>query len=1737
MRCGIASARSAAATARASHTGQAKQSAVARPKKSAPAVRRRVAWRPIIAAAAAAAPIAFHTLSASATDVIWNGGSGAWSTASQWSTGTAPNAANVDVYIDGGNGTVSSSVLLDLANIATHNLTIDAGDSLSMPSTSALLFGNLSVNGSLSAGNRITLFGGPLIDGAGSIQLTGASADVRNATTNAINIGSSLLMHGAGTLEDATTNGGGYVNFGTISADLAGGAIQLNHIDNRGTLSAVNGGSLVLGGGWQNHGAIQLIDSSITFNGAYSTDLFAAMSVSGSNSQVVLNGAIDNTGRALIASPTTGNIQTNGVVHGGTVAASGGRTLTLSGSVDGVTIASDVATPGLQVFNGLTLTNNATLQPPTLLFSGTGAQKLDGAGQIVMSAPASRITNYSPGPIAIGPGILIHGSSGKMVGQDYGGGFVNQGTISADAPGPFGAPLEVSGLVNYGTLQAINGGNLGLFDVTNNGILRVVDSTLTLEGSVALAALGNFSFSGSNSAVVLTGVLDNSSQVLNVTPALGNTWTIRDAGGIRGGTVTASAGKLIIGPVQNGITDMPTLDSVTLQTDLSFLPGGQLLIKNGLILASATIDAGGGGGNNSQIIFGGTASQTIGGNGTINASGVTLHVDQNATLGPGITLHGESGNWAGAAPLTNRGTMAVSTGAVTCSDGDWTNFGLIEATSGGSLSFKPQGSNPVRNGGTILASTGGSLYINNLQNQPAGSVLVADASSSIFLDGAWSNQGSMTISGGTVILGGAFSAGDIGNLTLSNGGTLRFSGKLTGGVVNLDATGSWRVALAPVYGPPTPTFSGGATVTSSLGNKLLIEFANVDGATFAADAALMTQGASLYVGPGGLRLAGSTIDLSGGLATGGGAGSGTANGVLLLLNSTLTGNGQIVFGAQAGSQVAFSGTNFSVAAGILVRGQNGTINPNALPFVNYGTVSADVSVGNITIWNVNNVGTIRALNGGAITLQGAWQNSGGAILVSDAILNLGGTFSPAVIGSLARSGASVVNLTGTLQLPPGGSFTLDDVSGSWNLVGGAVQGASTAAATVSTAGSAQFILPPGASGSFSNVTLNAAPVFGNGSTLGLSGLVTLNGTVLDLSSAGSTGTNHAGITINGTMAGAGQVILGASGSDDVRSAGSGGTIGAGIIIRGNRGIVHGVDGVLTNFGTVLAEVPGGTITLSGVNNQGTVRASNGGSLFLASFTNNGTVLVDGGGPVTLGDAWVNNGTVLLNASPLIVSGTVLTANFGNFSDPGGTVRVQGTLVNTGRTLSLDSSITQWLLSGGTLRGGTVSSTAGASLFVGSNGGTLDSVTLNGVTAAFSQSGTNLTIANGLTLTNGARLDPAGGTNGFYGNILFTGTSGIALGGIGELSIGSNGSNTSALNNSNGPKPLTIGPGILIHGKNASIGPNTALDGGFINQGTILADVAGGTFTFRGRFTNQGTIQALNGGALSLQGTAFIQTAGALRSPGDVPNAGLLQISGGSASLGSLSGTTGSTILGNTTPGPAVPMTLSSFVQSSLTIHNTGVLTINPSPTRLTSSALALSIDGAGTLDLANAELLTASTPATIKSYLASAYGPNQDWSGPGLTSAVARTNSTNYSLAYAAGSDLSAQDAAVKLHDGSPLPTNQTVVRVTLTGDANLDGVVDFFDLSQLLGYKYNTAQPASYTDGDLNYDGKVDFFDITTLLSANYNTGQTYLGSAAQPSAQRSSAATTTPEPTLIALPLALASAALGRRRRPSPK
>ena len=99
-------------------------------------------------------------------------------------------------------------------------------------------------------------------------------------------------------------------------------------------------------------------------------------------------------------------------------------------------------------------------------------------------------------------------------------------------------------------------------------------------------------------------------------------------------------------------------------------------------------------------------------------------------------------------------------------------------------------------------------------------------------------------------------------------------------------------------------------------------------------------------------------------------------------------------------------------------------------------------------------------------------------------------------------------------------------------------------------------------------------------------------------------------------------------------------------------------------------------------------------------------------------------------------------------------------------------------------------------------------------------------------------------------------------------------------------------------------------------------------------------------------------------------------------------------------------------------------------------------------------------------------------------------------------------------------------VTTALAGDANLDGAVDFTDLTVLLSHYNQTIH--GWNSGDFDGSGTVDFTDLTALLG-DYNR---VLGA----SGLASSAVAAVPEPSTLGLILIAFTAflALRRRRRP---
>jgi hypothetical protein len=189
----------------------------------------------------------------------------------------------------------------------------------------------------------------------------------------------------------------------------------------------------------------------------------------------------------------------------------------------------------------------------------------------------------------------------------------------------------------------------------------------------------------------------------------------------------------------------------------------------------------------------------------------------------------------------------------------------------------------------------------------------------------------------------------------------------------------------------------------------------------------------------------------------------------------------------------------------------------------------------------------------------------------------------------------------------------------------------------------------------------------------------------------------------------------------------------------------------------------------------------------------------------------------------------------------------------------------------------------------------------------------------------------------------------------------------------------------------------------------------------------------------------------------------------------------------------------------------------------------------GTLDLTGNDLdVQAGGPAALAAItrlVAQGYN-NGTWTGAGITSSSAANDPKHLT---ALGVILNT--VASNSFDGQSVAVNDTLVKYTYYGDANLDGRVDGSDYTKIdNGYLNHLT---GWFNGDFNYDGVVDGSDYT-LIDNSFNTqGAQISATLANPTVQVAgeiapSGGSPVPEPATTGL-IGVAStfALLGRRRR----
>ncbi|MCE9591901.1 MAG: Ig-like domain-containing protein [Planctomycetes bacterium] len=1249
----------------------------------------------------------------------------------------------------------------------------------------------------------------------------------------------------------------------------------------------------------------------------------------------------------------TGTVQVNNTftLGGGTLhnthilAGTGGQGVTIAGSnatLDGVTSDANLnlttASTAVTITNGLTLNGILTLGANYTRAVFNGTQTLGGTGSVVFGDFYANplIVGQTGTTLTIGPNMTIHGGSAQGYGgqigySDYFGGgnntsIINQGTINADVNAT-GLTIRIPGTgttTNAGSMLATNGGSLrvdalrnqagktvtatastlrleGAWD--NDGTISLTNSTLNLGGTFANADIGTLNRTGG--AVNLTGVLTNTGATLALDAATGS-WNL--AGGtIAGGTVSATGGAALTATTSGG-----TLDGVILSADLNLTTASALVtVTNGLTLNGVlTLGA-----NYTRVTFNGT--QTLGGTGSVvfgdfyanplivGQTGTTL------TIGPNMMIHGGSAQGYG-------GQIGYSDYFGGGNNTSIINQGTINAdVNATGLTVRIPGTGTTTNAGSMLATNGGSLRVDALRNQ-AGKTVTATASS-LRLEGAWDNDGTISVTNSTVTLGGTFATGDIGTLNRT-GGTVNLTGVLTntGATLALNAaTGSWNLVGGTIIGG-TVTATGGAALTATTSGGTL------DGVILSADLNLTTASALVTVTNG--------LTLNGVLTLG-------ANYTRAIFSGTQTlgGTGSVVFGDfyantlnvnQSGTALTI-GPNMTIHGGS-AQGYGGQIGysdyfggGNNISIISQGTINADVNATGLTVratgtGTTTNAGSMLATNGGSLRVdalrnqagrtvaatastlrfEGVWDNDG-TISVTNSTLNLGGTFANADIGTLNRTGGTV-NLTGVLT-NTGATLALSAATGSWNLTGGTILGGTVtatggAALTATTSGGTLdgVIL----SGDLNLSTASALVTVTNGLTL--NGILTL-------------GANYTRVIFSGTqtLGGTGSVVFGDFYANTLYANQNNTTLTIGSSMTVHGGSAQGYGGQIG-----YSDYFGGGTNVALVN-QGTINADvNATSLTIkptgvGTFINSGSLQATNGGTLNLTGIWDNNGTLSETNSTLNLNGAFTTADIGTFSRTGGTVNLTGVLTNTGNTLALNTTTGSWNLVSGTIIGGTVTATGGAALTATASGGTLNGVTLS-TDLNLTTINANVTVTNGLTLNGVLTL----GAN--YTRIYFSGTQ--TLGGTGSVVFGDFYANN--LNVNQAGSTLTIGSGMTIHGGSAQgyggqIGYSDYYGGGnnvsIINQGAINADVNATGLALRptgtGVFTNSGSAQATNGGTLNLTGTwdnngTLSETNSTLNLNGafTTPDIGTFSRTGGTVNLTGALTNTGNTLALNTTTG-------------------------------------------------------------------------------------------------------------------------------------------------------------------------------------------------------------------------------------------
>jgi fibronectin-binding autotransporter adhesin len=1545
-----------------------------------------------------------------------------------------------------------------------------------------------------------------------------ASDQINNGGVVTVNnLGTLSMNNFSDTIAQLSVNAGGAVNIaaGTLTIanamQMTAGAVNstgAGSLTLNGNLSTVAGPTAALITGNLNLGGGSRIVTVAAGGGPVDLDVQAVISNGGINKAGpgILRLAGNSFGGGLTVTDGTVAFASNTAAGAGTLTLAGGalqsdtvaRTLSNPVTVNGdfaITGGKDLTLTGPATMNGNPTVTIATTATFSGQWSGAGALTKAGPGTLTLSGPISNgfgalivndgtvLLNKTPGLNAIGGNLLVNsGATVRLAANEQ---IANNQTPFVSGTGL----LDLNG--NQETIGGFNytGGSV----TTGTGTLTLNGPTLVNVSSTTATFTGNWSTGGFARDVTVNDGPAPIDFDFNGAIASGS---INKKGG---GTMRFTGGGTANINVNEGV--------LALGSDLALAGGGILNINGGAVQADGVARSV----TNDASIS--TATSAVNGTQDLTFTG-------NLVIGGGAQLTvNNTGNTTFAGVVSGNGFIKRGFGTLIFSGPAANTFtGSLNLEQGTLILNKTPGVNAIPVFLSIGDGSGGpNADVVRLAagNQIPDTATVTVAPSGLFdLNGFSETIGSLFIGGGSSITTGTGTLGLAGNVT-GDGGVSPSS--LFGNVDLTGGTRSFSISRGsqPVDLNIAATLSNGNFVKDGTGFvQLAGSSSNTHGSTTVNAGVLMLSKVS------------PAVAVPGALVVGDGVGGANADVARLFGPQETSASSPVT----VNSSGLLDLNNFSNTIGSLVlNGGNVATGLGTLSFApGFNPIASNASATTATISGSLSLGGVPRL----ITVA---DGAPAIDLDISAVIDFGGPN-----GSFGKDGPGTLRLSGANNLSNGTSL----IAGTLAIGNNAALG--TGPLTINNG----VLQADGLARTLANtVIINGTGTVDGSQNLTINGGLTLLG-ASTLTKNGS-GTLTIGPGIN-TLAGALNLNAGTlafTNTAFVRSGASltqnGGTFSGTLDNRGsfffNGGAFNGTlvnEGFFTftsdfnaangftNLGNLF--VPGGpslNANASGIDNEGSIQLA-GGALQAGGtgpIVNNGQI--SGFGNLFGSAGFTNNAQISVSDGNLTIGNSGINLNAGNIDIPAGRqLRITAAALNNAGTISLAGGALGGISPVANNPGGTISGRGTISAPFANAGGTLlpQGGTIN-VLNPFNSSGL-IRLQNGAGLAGGA-ITNTGRIQG-DGSIANPITNNGRIEAVGTLAVGGALANPAA-----GTLSAATGSTLLVTSGLATNAGIISLGGGtFDNNGAPLnntGQISGfGLFT-TGGLTNDGSI-TLTGGFTTVAGPVTNnanRTIKVVNNPalwtGPVTNNGTFQVTNTTATFaGGNTGAGPSAALGGITqvePGAAI---VTSFLQQG-TLDNGGTVTLRPKASG-GQTTVVNNLTGSGALDLAdNALIVDYTGPSPILSVRSALLA------GSIMSSMLTPTTA----LGYTESADALGPNGGT--FGGQSTDATAVLVKLTVFGDTNLDGIVNFVDLVHL-AQNYSTPGEKTWGQGDFNYDGTVNFIDLVKLAQ-NYGTSLPSILPGAAPDFQNDSATAfaDVPEPGALGFVVVCGLARLRPRRR----